>query len=314
MRIVFYGTPEFAVPSLEKLLDHGYDIVGVVTATDKFAGRGGKHLHQSAVKQAAVKHGLPVLQPPRLKDPAFIEALRSLKPDLQVVIAFRMLPEVVWSLPPLGTINLHASLLPRYRGAAPINWAIINGETQTGLTTFFIRHEIDTGDLLFQERVAIGENETAGELHDRMKIVGAELVLKTVQAIEQGDYTLQKQDESLVSHAPKIFHKDCRIDFERTTLEVHNFIRGLSPWPGAWTIVHFPQEGIQELKILRTEKVYEPHSLPAGTFVRRGNNELLIATLDGFVRVLELQPENRRKMDAVAFINGYAAKLGLQPL
>ncbi|GIV32144.1 MAG: methionyl-tRNA formyltransferase [Saprospiraceae bacterium] len=314
MRIVFMGTPEFAVPSLEILLEHGYEVVGVVTATDKYGGRGGKQLLQSAVKKTALKHGLRVLQPPRLKAPEFLDELRSLEAELQVVVAFRMLPEAVWSMPPLGTFNLHASLLPRYRGAAPINWAIINGETETGLTTFFIRHEIDTGDLIFQEKMPIGENETAGELHDRMMVAGAQLVLKTVQAIESGNYELKKQDDSLVSHAPKIYHRDCRIDFERTTVEVHNFIRGLSPWPGAWTIVHFPQEGFQELKILRTEKVAEPHNLPAGTFARRGSHELLIATLDGFVRVLELQPENRRKMDAAAFLNGYAAKLSLQPL
>ncbi len=317
MRIVFMGTPEFAVPSLDILVRNGYEVVGVVTATDKPGGRGGKKLIRSAVKRYALKQGLKVLQPPRLKAPEFLEELKSLDADLQVVVAFRMLPEVVWDMPPLGTFNLHASLLPKYRGAAPINWAIIKGEKETGLTTFFIKHRIDTGDLLFQERIPIGENETAGELHDRMMLKGAGLVLKTVKAIESGNYELKKQDESLVCHAPKIFHDTCEIDFNKSTLEVHNFIRGLSPWPGAWTKVEVdqPSEGKQllELKIFRTEKEIGDHDFEPGTMVSGNRKKLKIATGDGFVRVLELQLAGRKRMDAAAFLNGYGEMLKLQP-
>ena len=316
MRIVFMGTPEFAVPSLDILVKNGYEVVGVVTATDKLGGRGGKQLMQSAVKKYALANGLKVLQPPRLKAPEFIEELKALKADLQVVVAFRMLPEVVWNMPPLGTFNLHASLLPKYRGAAPINWAIIKGEKETGLTTFFIKHDIDTGDLLFQERLPIGENETAGELHDRMMIKGAELVLKTVRAIESGNYQLQKQDESLVCHAPKIYHETCKIDFNKSTQEVHNFIRGLSPYPAAWTevAVNHPKEGIQmlELKIFRSEKESGAHKLKAGTLLSDTRKQLKIATSDGFVRLLEVQLAGRKRMDATAFLNGYGKVLDLQ--
>lgn len=312
------GTPEFAVPSLDILLKNGYDVVGVVTATDKLGGRGGKQLIQSAVKKYAVEKGLKVLQPPKLKAPEFLDELRSLKADLQVVVAFRMLPEVVWSMPPLGTFNLHASLLPKYRGAAPINWAIIKGEKETGLTTFFIKHAIDTGDLLFQERLPIGENETAGELHDRMIAKGAELVLKTVKAIERGEYELKKQDESLVCHAPKIFHDTCRIDFSQSTQDVHNFIRGLSPYPGAWTTVevNHPSEGKQvlELKIFRTEKEPATHNYKPGTLLSENRKKLKIATADGFVNVLELQLSGRKRMDAAAFLNGYGELLQVQPV
>lgn len=318
MRIVFMGTPEFAVPSLQALVENGYEVVGVITATDKTGGRGGKQLIQSAVKKFAVKQGLKVLQPSKLKAPEFLEELKALKADLQVVVAFRMLPEVVWDMPPAGTFNLHASLLPKYRGAAPINWAVINGEKETGLTTFFIRHDIDTGDLLFQERMAIGEDESAGELHDRMMAKGAELVLKTVKAIEKGNYELKKQDESLVCHAPKIFHETCRIDFQKPVAQVHNFIRGLSPYPGAWTMVpvNHPKEGLQELelKIFQTEKVMEMHSFIPGSLVSGNRKELFIATLDGFVKLLEIQLQGRKRMDATSFLNGYADMLELQPL
>lgn len=313
MKIVFMGTPEFAIPSLDILVKNSYEVVGVVTATDKQGGRGGKQIIQSAVKKYAVEHGLLVLQPASLKAPEFLEALRALKADLNVVVAFRMLPEVVWKMPPLGTINLHASLLPKYRGAAPINWAIINGETETGLTTFFIQHDIDTGELLFQERMPIGENETAGELHDRMMLKGAELVLKSVRAIETGQYTLQQQDERSVSYAPKIHHSTCKIDFSKSTTEVHNFIRGLSPYPGAWTQVELnhPKEGRQvlELKIFRTEKEFAPHKFEPGSLIVVNRKKLKIAAADGFVNVLELQLEGRKKMDAVAFLNGYGEML-----
>jgi methionyl-tRNA formyltransferase len=292
------GTPDFAVPSLEILLENGYEVVGVVTATDKLGGRGGSQLLQPAVKKYAVSRGLNVLQPKNLKAPEFLETLEKLQPDLQVVVAFRMLPESVWAMPKIGTFNLHGSLLPKYRGAAPINWAVMQGEQETGVTTFFIKHEIDTGDILFQEKMPIGENETAGEVHDRMMHLGARLVLKTVQAIERGDYVLQKQDESQVSKAPKIFHETCRIDFNQPAVRIHNFIRGLSPYPGAWTLLRG-----EELKILRTIAEITPHDYAPGEFVH-DRKTLKIVAADGFVNVLELQLQGRRKMKVVDFLNG----------
>jgi methionyl-tRNA formyltransferase len=306
MKIIFMGTPEFAVPSLEKLINHGYDIVAVITATDKLGGRGGKQLLESPVKQFALKSGIPVLQPAKLKASVFLEELASYQADLQVVVAFRMLPEEVWSMPRLGTINLHGSLLPKYRGAAPINWAIINGEKETGVTTFFIKHEIDTGDLLFQESMNIGENETAGEVHDRMSLKGAELVLKTVRAIEANNYELKRQDDSLVSKAPKIFHETCVIDFNRPSEEVHNFIRGLSPYPGAWMLLNG-----EELKILRTLKCLDNHNQPPGRFFLKKNKRLCIATAEGSVEILELQLQGRKRMQTIDFLNGYSNLLPL---
>ena len=300
MRIVFMGTPDFAVPSLEILLDHGYTIPAVITAPDKPGGRAG--LQESAVKKFALGRGLRVLQPEKLKNPDFLETLRACQADLQVVVAFRMLPEVVWSMPPLGTLNLHGSLLPKYRGAAPINWAIINGETETGVTTFLLRHEIDTGDILFQEKMPIGENDTAGDLHDRMMALGARVVLRTVQAIERGEARPLPQPDTEATHAPKIFTETCRIDFAQPTLRVHNFIRGLSPYPGAWTTL----DG-KTLKILRTEKE-NTGSNPApqpGRFFSDGKHFLKISTLDGFVRVLDVQMEGKRRMPVKDFLNGY---------
>lgn len=294
------GTPDFAVPSLQLLVENGYDIVGVVTATDKLGGRGGKQLLESAVKKYAVSQGLRVLQPRNLKSPDFVEELRSLEADLQIVVAFRMLPRVVWEMPPIGTFNLHGSLLPQYRGAAPINWAVINGETETGVTTFFLKHEIDTGQILFQSRMPIHENDTVGEVHDQMMNLGAELVLKTVQAIERGDYTPQPQDESRVSHAPKIFHDTCAIDFDQPTAVAHNFIRGLSPYPTAWTML----DGLK-LKVFRTVKVIEAHDHTPGSFHTDQKHFLRIATQDGYVEVLELQLQGRRRMGVRDFLNGY---------
>jgi methionyl-tRNA formyltransferase len=301
LRIIFMGTPAFAVPSLEILVENGYEIAAVVTASDKTGGRGGKQLLQSAVKQYAQEQGLPVLQPERLRDPDFLEQLRGLKADLQVVVAFRMLPESVWAMPRLGTFNLHGSLLPRYRGAAPINWAIINGEKETGVTTFFIQHEIDTGDVILQERLDIGPDETAGELHDRMMGLGANVVLKTVQLIEAGGYTLQKQDDALASKAPKLFHETCRIDLNQNTQQVHDFIRGLSPYPGAWTIL----DG-QELKIFRAAISPEPLSHPPGTFVSDNKRFIRLSTLDGYVELLELQLPGRKRLEVQAFLNGFS--------
>ncbi len=299
MRIIFMGTPEFAVPSLEILLDNGYAVLAVVTAPDKPGGRQG--IQQSAVKQFAIARGLKVLQPEKLKSPVFLEEIRSLKPDLQIVVAFRMLPEAVWSLPPQGTMNLHGSLLPKYRGAAPINWAVINGEKETGVTTFLLKHEIDTGDLLFQESIPIGPDETAGELHDRMMAVGAQLVLKSVQAIERKDVHPVPQADIQATHAPKIFAETCRINFEQSAKQVHNFVRGLSPYPGAWTIL----EG-KTMKVLRTSQEQSSSDLPSpGSLVSDGKHYLKISTLDGFISVLELQLEGKRRMSVKDFLNGY---------
>ena len=288
LRIVFMGTPEFAVPALDILVQNDYDVVGVVTATDKYGGRGGKQLIESAVKKYAVAHDIPVLQPEKRRDPAFLEALQKLEADLFVVVAFRMLPEVVWAMPPKGTFNLHGYLLPKYRGAAPINWAIINGERETGVTTFFIQQEIDTGDVILQAKMPIGENETAGEVHDQMMLLGAETVLKTVRLIEQGDVKLQRQDDAQATKAPKIFHETCEIDFNQSTERVHNFIRGLSPYPAAWTTL----DG-QQLKIFRTTTEITPHNNKPGTFLSDNKKMLKIATADGYVHVHELQLQGR---------------------
>jgi methionyl-tRNA formyltransferase len=271
-----------------------------VTATDKYGGRGKKQLLESPVKKYAVEQGIPVLQPKNLKSPEFQEELRGLNANLQVVVAFRMLPEAVWDLPEYGTFNLHGSLLPRYRGAAPINWAVINGDAETGVTTFFIRHKIDTGDVLFQEKMPIGPNETAGAVHDRMMLLGAETVLKTVKAIESGDYQLQKQDDALATKAPKLFRETCEIDFTQPIEKVHNFVRGLSPYPAAWTTL----EG-KQLKILRAH--YEKADLDAtpGTFRSDNKSWIKIAAPDGWLVVEELQMQGRKRMKANDFLNGF---------
>jgi methionyl-tRNA formyltransferase len=296
------GTPDFAVPSLEILLDNGFEVPAVITAPDKPGGRQG--LQQSAVKKFAESRGLPVLQPEKLKNPGFLEELRSLKADLQVVVAFRMLPEAVWAMPPLGTMNLHASLLPRYRGAAPINWAVINGDKETGVTTFLLRHEIDTGDLLFQEKIGIGPDETAGELHDRMMSVGAALVLKSVRALEAGQVHPIAQSDLAATHAPKIFTETCQLDFGKTAQQTHDFIRGLSPFPGAWTRF----EG-KTLKLYRSSLQLPPNFVAGkaaepGAFVSDGKHYLLARCADGFVSILELQLEGKKRMSVRDFLNG----------
>lgn len=300
MKIVFMGTPDFAVPSLDILLENGYDVVGVITSTDKWGGRGNKKLLESDVKKYALKKGLNILQPKNLKNPDFQAELRALNADLQIVVAFRMLPESVWDMPPLGTMNLHGSLLPKYRGAAPIHWAVVNGEKESGVTTFLLQHEIDTGDLLFQAKTEIGENETTGELYNRLKMIGADLMLKSVQALEKGDYKLQAQDNSKVCHAPKIFHQDCIIDFNKTTEDVHNFIRGMSPFPTAWTLL----DG-EKLKVFKTEKEIIEHDQSPGTIETDGKRLLKIATKDGYVHLLDLQLTKRKRMDIKSFLNGY---------
>lgn len=300
MRIVFMGTPDFAVPSLDILVKNGFEVVAVVTATDKYGGRGGKQLIESAVKKYAVANGLKVLQPKNLKSPTFQAELKALNADLQVVVAFRMLPVAVWDMPSIGTINLHGSLLPKYRGAAPLNWAVINGETETGATTFFLKHEIDTGDLLFTTTIQIGEEATVGEVHDELMLKGADLMLKTVQTIEKGEYTPQPQDESQVSKAPKIFHETCQIDFNQNTQKVHDFIRGLSPYPTAWTVL----DG-KKLKVFRAKRLLESHDLPIGKFVTDSKKYLRVTTKDGFIELLQIQLQGRKQMDVKSFLNGY---------
>lgn len=299
LRIIFMGTPEFAVPSLEILVEHKFNVVAVITAPDKPQGRGQK-LTCSPVKECALRHNLPVLQPANLKSPDFIEVLRSYKANLQVVVAFRMLPEVIWSMPKFGTFNLHASLLPQYRGAAPINWAVINGEAETGVTTFFLKHEIDTGSILFQEKEPIYDTDDAGTLYERLKIKGAALVLKTVQAIQSGKYPLQPQDESgIIKHAPKIFKETCRIDWNRTAEQVHHFVRGLSPYPGAWTRLNN-----KVFKILKTAVVKTQGKPEAGTIQTDNKTYLYVQTSTDCISVIELQPEGKRKMSIAEFFRG----------
>jgi methionyl-tRNA formyltransferase len=285
LRIIFMGTPEFAVPSLDILVENNYDVVGVITAPDKPGGRG-QQLQKSAVKVAAEKNGLKILQPTNLKAPEFIDELRSLNANLQIVVAFRMLPEAVWSMPSIGTFNLHASLLPQYRGAAPINWAIINGETETGVTTFFLKHEIDTGNILFQEKETILPDDDAGTLYERLMKKGAGLVLKTVKAIEGGDYTPQSQiTDRELRHAPKIFRETCMIDWNKNSRDVVNFVRGLSPYPAAWTTING-----------KTYKVFK---------VSIGEGDLKLKTADGYVSIEELQPEGKKRMKTSEFLRGY---------
>ncbi len=297
--IVFMGTPEFAVASLKILHENDYPIVGVVTATDKWGGRDKSTLIRSAVKTYALEHDLPVLQPKNLKDPQFIEALEALNADLQVVVAFRMLPKIVWAMPASGTINLHASLLPKYRGAAPINWAIIRGEKETGVTTFFIQEEIDTGDLLFQQKVPITPSDTAGTLHDKLMETGAQLLLQTVRAIEKNDFTPLPQSDEEASFAPKIFHETCAIDFAQNTNQVFDFIRGLSPYPGAWTT--FLQK---EMKVFEASPSPGIHDLQPGTFVTDGKKYLKVATSDGWMSLTTIQMPGKKKMSIGIFLNG----------
>lgn len=300
LRIIFMGTPEFAVPSLDILIRYKYNVVGVVTAPDKPAGRG-MELQQSAVKKYAVEKELKVLQPEKLKNEFFLKELKSLNADIQVVVAFRMLPEAVWSMPPLGTFNLHASLLPDYRGAAPINHAIINGEKETGVTTFFLQHEIDTGRIILQQKVPIIENETAGELHDKLMNAGAALVLKTVQQIESGDVKTTEQSLSAnLKSAPKIFKDFCKINFYNPTHTVYNFIRGLSPYPAAFTHLQGKLFKIYSSTIKITK-----HSLSPGDFETDGKTFLRFAATDGFISVTEVQIEGKRKMRVEEFLKGF---------
>lgn len=316
------GTPEFAVASLDALTKAGCNIVGVITAPDKLAGRGMK-MNESAVKKYAVENNLRILQPEKLKNPEFLAELKLLNADLQIVVAFRMLPEVVWNMPPMGSVNLHGSLLPQYRGAAPINWAVINGEKKTGVTTFKLKHEIDTGDILLQESFPIGENDTAGEVHDKMKEIGANLLVKTVKGLAEG--TLEETPQSsmvdaessvensshtiqhLPKHAPKIFTETCKIDFNKTVEEVHNLIRGLSPFPGAFTFLNGKM-----LKIYKSEKLLEPGATvklnpinESPQFSTDNKTYLKLTCANGYILIKELQLEGKKRMNVEEFLRGY---------
>ena len=307
IRIIYMGTPDFAVESLRALVDGGYNVVAVVTMPDKPAGRGHR-LQYSAVKQYALSVGLPVLQPERLKDEAFLQQLRSYNADLQIVVAFRMLPEVVWNMPRLGTFNLHASLLPQYRGAAPINWAVMNGEKETGATTFMLQHEIDTGNIILQERISIADDENVGSVHDRLMTMGAGLVTRTVDLIIDSENNSQPvptipQDDSLqLKAAPKIFKDTCAIDFSRSAQQVYNHIRGLSPYPAAW-ISEMPSSH-PLADVLKGAKVYKA----ATTALSEQKGHIIVPCADGYIDLLELQLPGKKRMDAPALLNGLKNK------
>ncbi|HZX74681.1 MAG TPA: methionyl-tRNA formyltransferase [Cyclobacteriaceae bacterium] len=297
LRIIFMGTPEFAVPSLEILVENKFSVVAVITAPDKPQGRGQK-LSYSPVKECALKHNLPVLQPTNLKSPEFLEELKGYNANLQIVVAFRMLPEVVWAMPALGTFNLHASLLPQYRGAAPINWAIINGEKETGATTFFLKHEIDTGSIIFQEKEPISDVDDVGTLYERLMHKGAKLVLKTVQAIEKGDYpSIPQFVQGESKHAPKIFKETCQINWNQSSESIRNFVRGLSPYPSAWTVING-----RTFKIYKVEKVVDTQS--ASEFITDNKTYLYFKTSDGWISIEELQPEGKKRMMIQEFFRG----------
>ncbi|EOZ95567.1 Methionyl-tRNA formyltransferase [Indibacter alkaliphilus LW1] len=306
LRIVYMGTPEFAVPSLEILVENGWNVVAVITAPDRPKGRGQKMI-PSPVKEAALEHQIPVLQPSNLKSPEFLEELQSYRADIQVVVAFRMLPEAVWNMPPQGTFNLHASLLPDYRGAAPINWAIINGEKETGVTTFFLKHEIDTGSVIFQEKEPIHQEDNVGSLYERLMERGSKLVLKTIEAVAQGTVTTTVQDESKFKHhAPKIFKETCQINWEKPAIDIQNLVRGLSPYPAAWTVL----EG-KTCKVFQTEILDEndPHLKP-GEFESDNRSYLKFQTGSGKISILELQLEGKKRMKLEDFLRGYQLKKG----
>lgn len=306
LRIVFMGTPEFAVESLRILVEHQYHVVAVITAPDKPAGRG-QSIQMSAVKKYALANQLPLLQPEKLKNPEFIQTLSDLKPDLQIVVAFRMLPEIVWALPRFGTFNLHASLLPDYRGAAPINWAIINGETETGITTFFLTHDIDAGEIILQKKVPIHDDDSAGVLHDRLMHEGAELVLRTVELI-LNDYpipTFSQKVVDVIKVAPKIFTDTCRIDWSQKVTTVYNLIRGLSPYPGAWTELYDSQSMRYSLKIYESEKELTVHNLAIGTIVTDQKKFMKVAVNDGFIHIKQLQFAGKKRLAIEDFLRGF---------
>ena len=297
------GTPDFAVEPLRRLVEAGKNIVAVVTMPDKPAGRGHK-IQFSPVKEYALSVGLPILQPANLKDPEFIEELRSYQADLQIVVAFRMLPEIVWNMPPLGTFNLHASLLPQYRGAAPINWAVINGETETGITTFFLQHEIDTGNIIMQEKITIAPDDNAGIVHDRLMMLGADLVLKTVEQIESGNISSMPQPEGELKAAPKIFKDTCLINFNTTAEAVRNLVRGLAPYPAAWIELTDPTGNTTNMKIYEVSKELCTPTHPASTLICDGKKVLKVAVLDGYIHLDQVQLAGKKRMPSADLMRG----------
>lgn len=309
LKIVFFGTPEFAVASLDRLIERGFDVAAVVTMPDKIGGRGHKVI-TSAVKDYAVAHNLPLLQPEKLKDPAFVDALRAIGADLFIVIAFRMLPEVVWTMPPLGTFNLHGSLLPRYRGAAPINRAVMNGDTETGVTTFFLKHEIDTGDIIGQEKIIVGPDEDAGSVYDRLMAIGADLTCRTVEQIAAGGVEavpqIKMSDEEPTA-APKIFKEDCRIDWQRPASEIHNHVRGLAPAPGAWTEIVHGDGTVLSVKILKTARLNAAPSLEPGHMAVSGRHVYCGCGGNTAIELLTVQPAGKKAMPAPDFARGLHA-------
>ena len=308
LRIVYMGTPDFAVESLRCLVEGGYNVVGVITMPDKPAGRGHK-LQFSPVKQYALEHSLPLLQPEKLKDEAFVEALREWKADLQIVVAFRMLPEVVWNMPRLGTFNLHASLLPQYRGAAPINWAVINGDTETGITTFFLRHEIDTGEVIQQVRIPIADTDDVGIVHDKLMMLGGKLVTETVDAILNDAVKPIPQEEMAVvgelRPAPKIFKDTCRIDWNQPVKSIYDFIRGLSPYPAAWSELVQPDGETVVMKIFETEKIIQSHQLTPGTLLTDGKTYIHVAAADGIIGIRALQLPGKKRLKTDELLRGF---------
>jgi len=308
-RILFMGTPDFAVESLKVLYENGFNIVGVITAPDKPAGRG-KKIQMSAVKKYALENNLRLLQPTNLKNALFLSQLTDIQADLQIVVAFRMLPEAVWAMPKYGTINLHASLLPQYRGAAPINHAIINGETKTGVTTFFIEKEIDTGNIIFQEEVPVLPDENAGQLHDKLMIIGGKLIKKTVEALINKEISAVSQNKLIsnageIKSAPKIFKDDCKINWHNKTQTVYNFIRGLSPYPAAWTEIADKNGKHFTLKIYKTEKISETHSHNPGTLISDNKTFIKITTSDAYINISELQLQGKKRMNIKDLLNGF---------
>lgn len=302
-KIVFFGTPEFAVCSLKRILDDGYEVAAVVTMPDKESGRGRK-ISQSDVKKFAVENGLRVLQPEKLKSPEFIEELRKINADLFIVIAFRMLPEVVWSMPRLGTFNLHGSLLPKYRGAAPINRAIMNGEKETGVTTFFLKHEIDTGDMIQQRKIEILDEDNAGTIHDKLMELGAEMVSQTISAITDGTLETFPQPEGEFIPAPKIFKEDCRIDWAQDSVYIHNLVRGLSPYPATFSTLVLENGREMDVKIFRTALCHRNSDSRPGQIIVE-NRRMFVKTADAMLEVLEIQPSGKRPMEVHDFLLGY---------
>lgn len=308
LRIVYMGTPDFAVESLKCLVEGGYNIVGVVTMPDKAIGRHGSVLQPSPVKKYALEQGLTVFQPERLKDESFIEQLSGLHADLQIVVAFRMLPQIVWNMPPLGTFNLHASLLPQYRGAAPINWAVINGDTETGVTTFFLKHEIDTGEIIQQVKLQIEDTDNVGIVHDKLMYLGGKLVVETVDAILENRIKPIPQEDlepEELRPAPKIFKETCRINWELPVKRIYDFIRGLSPYPAAWMELHCPDGTSSIIKIYQTEKLFEKHSLPVGMVQTDGKTYFRITALDGYIVIKVLQMAGKKKLEVEEFLRGF---------